>query len=165
MLSGPLCIPDSHRPSLNRPQPARRHSARETEVRSHSPKPRDTTPSILIVDDEDQVRQLIRHTLEQAGYHVKEACNGKEAIQQYRLAPANLVIMDILMPDQDGLETTATLRREFPNVNVIAITGGSDMIGILNFLDVAKMLGAHSTLQKPFEMKVLLDMVQAELQD
>ena len=70
-------------------------------------------PSILIVDDEDQVRQLIRHTLEQAGYHVKEACNGKEALQQYRLAPANLVIMDILMPDQDGLETTATLRREF----------------------------------------------------
>ncbi len=69
------------------------------------------------------------------------------------------------MPDQDGLETTATLRREFPNVKVIAITGGSDMNGILNFLDVAKMLGAHSTLQKPLEMKVLLDMVRAELQD
>jgi CheY-like chemotaxis protein len=72
--------------------------------------------------------------------------------------------MDILMPNQDGLEATATMRREFPNVKVIAITGGSDMIGILNFLDVAKMLGAHSTLQKPFEMKTLLDTVQAELQ-
>ena len=56
------------------------------------------------------------------------------------------------------------MRREFPNVKVIAITGGSDMIGILNFLDVAKMLGAHSTLQKPFEMKTLLDPIQAELQ-
>lgn len=122
-------------------------------------------PSILIVDDEDQVRQLIRQTLEQAGYHVTEACDGKEALQQYRLAPADLIIMDILMPDQDGLETTATLRREFPNVKIIAITGGSDMIGILSFLDVAKMLGAHSTLQKPFEMKALLDTVQAELQD
>jgi len=121
-------------------------------------------PSILVVDDEDQIRQLIRETLEQAGYHVTEARDGTEALQQYRLAQADLVIMDILMPDQDGLETTATLRREFPNVKVIAITGGSDMIGILNFLDVAKMLGAHRTLQKPFEMKTLLDTVQAELQ-
>ena len=122
-------------------------------------------PSILVVDDEEQIRQLIRATLEQAGYHVTEAHDGKEALQQYRLDPADLVIMDILMPDQDGLETTTTLRREFPNVKVIAITGGSDMIGILNFLDVAKMLGAHSTLQKPFEMKTLLDTVQAELED
>ena len=55
-------------------------------------------PSILVVDDEDQIRQLIRETLEQAGYHVTEARDGKEALQQYRLAPADLVIMDILMP-------------------------------------------------------------------
>ena len=124
-----------------------------------------TMPSILVADDEEQVRQLIRETLEQAGYHVTEARDGREALQQYRLAQADVVIMDILMPDQDGLETTATLRREFPNVKVIAITGGSDMIGILNFLDVAKTLGARRTLQKPFDMKTLLDTVQAELQD
>jgi len=121
-------------------------------------------PSVLVVDDEDQVRQLIRETLEQAGYQVMEARDGKEALQRYRQAPADVVVMDILMPDQDGLESTATLRREFPNVKVVAITGGSDMIGILNFLDVAKMLGARRTLQKPFDMKTLLDMVQAELQ-
>ena len=121
-------------------------------------------PSILVVDDEDQIRRLIRETLEQAGYHVTEARDGKEALRQYRLAPADLVIMDILMPEQDGLEASAILRREFPSVRIIAITGGSDMIGILNFLDVAKMLGAHRALQKPFEMKTLLDTVQAELQ-
>ena len=121
-------------------------------------------PSILVVDDEQQIRQLIREMLEQAGYHVTEARDGKEALEHYRLAPADVVIMDILMPDQDGLEATTTLRREFPNVKVIAITGGNDMIGILNFLDVATMLGAHRALQKPFEMKTLLDIVQAELQ-
>jgi len=121
-------------------------------------------PSILVVDDEEQIRQLIRETLEQAGFHVTEARDGKEALRQYRLAQADVVVMDILMPDQDGLETTATLRREFPKVKVIAITGGSDMIGILNFLDVAKMLGAHRTLQKPFEMKTLIEAIQAELQ-
>ena len=121
-------------------------------------------PSVLVVDDEDQLRQLIREILEQAGYQVAEARDGKEAVQQYRLAPADVVIMDILMPEQDGLETTSTLRREFPNVKIIAITGSSEMIGILSFLDVAKMLGAHRALQKPFEMQTLLDTVQAELQ-
>ena len=121
--------------------------------------------SVLIVDDEDQLRTLMRETLKEAGYRVTEARDGAEALLQYRTAPADLVIMDILMPNQDGLETTVTLRREFPNVKVIAITGGSDMIGILNFLDVAKMLGAHRVLQKPFDMKALLDTVQAELQD
>ena len=120
--------------------------------------------SVLVVDDEEQLRKLIREILEQAGYHVTEARDGKEAIRQYRLAPTDVVIMDILMPEQDGLETIATLRREFPNVKVIAITGSSEMIGILNFLDVAKMLGAHRTLQKPFEMKALIEIVQAELQ-
>jgi two-component system, chemotaxis family, chemotaxis protein CheY len=121
-------------------------------------------PSVLVVDDEDQLRQLIREILEQAGYQVTEARDGKEAVIQYRLAPADVVIMDILMPEQDGLETTSTLRREFPNVKIIAITGSSEMIGILSFLDVAKMLGAHRALQKPFEMQTLLDTVQAELQ-
>jgi CheY-like chemotaxis protein len=122
-------------------------------------------PSILVVDDENQIRRLVREALEQAGYDVTEARDGTEALRQCRLAPADLVIMDILMPNQDGLETTIALRREFPDVKVIVITGGSDMIGILNFLDVAKMLGAHSTLQKPFEMKSLLDTVHAELQE
>lgn len=120
-------------------------------------------PSVLVVDDDDQVRQLIRETLEQAGYGVQDARDGKEGLEWYRVKPTDLVIMDILMPDQDGLESIMTLRREFPMSRVIAITGGSDMIGILNFLDVAKMLGARRTLQKPFEMKTLLDAVAAEL--
>ena len=120
--------------------------------------------SILVVDDEEQIRRLICQTLERAGYHVTEARDGREALLLHRLAPADLVIMDILMPDQDGLETTVALRQESPDVKIIVITGGSDMIGILNYLDVAKMLGAHRTLQKHFEMKTLLETIQAELQ-
>ena len=98
-------------------------------------------PSVLVVDDEDQVRQLIREALEQAGYAVREAHDGKEGLDQYRKQPTDVVIMDVMMPDQDGLESILILRREFPSARVIAITGGSDMIGVLNFLDVAKMMG------------------------
>ena len=120
-------------------------------------------PSVLVVDDEDAVRRLIKDALGQAGYRVNEARDGREGLLSYREAPTDLVIMDILMPDQDGLESILTLRREFPAAKIVAITGGSDMIGILNFLDVAKMLGARRTLQKPFDMKHLLEVVQAEL--
>jgi two-component system, chemotaxis family, chemotaxis protein CheY len=77
----------------------------------------------FVVDDEEKIRRLIHETLEQAGYHVTEARDGKEALQQYRLTAADLVIMDLLMVDQGGLETTGTLRRVFPKVKVIAITG------------------------------------------
>ena len=121
--------------------------------------------SVLVVDDEEQLRELIRITFEQSGYQVSEASTGKEALEQYRSAPADLVIMDILMPDQDGLESIASIRQESPKVKIIAMTGSNDMIGVLDFLDVAKMLGAHRTLQKPFEMKDLLSAAQSVLEN
>jgi len=120
-------------------------------------------PSVLVVDDEVQVRWLIRNALEQEGYDVQEAANGMEGLEQYRAKPTDLVIMDIRMPTQDGFEGIRTLRQEFPASRVIAMTGEGDMIGILNFLDVATMLGACRTFQKPFEVKALLDAVHAEL--
>ena len=80
-------------------------------------------PSVLVVDDQDEVRQLIRETLEQAGYEVEEARDGKEGLERYRARSTDLVIMDILMPEQDGLEAIMTLHREFPDTRVIAMTG------------------------------------------
>ncbi|MDH4301956.1 MAG: response regulator [Nitrospira sp.] len=120
-------------------------------------------PLVLVVDDQDQVRHLIKETLEQAGYEVEEARDGKEGLERYRTKSVDLVIMDILMPEQDGLEGIITLRREFPDARVIAMTGGSEAIGALNVLDIATMLGATRTLQKPFDLKSLLDTVAAEV--
>ena len=122
-------------------------------------------PSVLVVDDQDQVRQLIRETLEQAGYEVEEARDGKEGLERYRMKAVDLVITDILMPGQDGLEGIMALRREFPDSRVIAMTGGSEAIGFGNVLDIAKMLGVRRTLQKPFDLKVLLDTVASEMID
>ncbi len=122
-------------------------------------------PSVLVVDDQDQVRQLIRETLEQAGYEVEEARDGKEGLERYRMKAVDLVITDILMPGQDGLEGIMALRREFPDSRVIAMTGGSESIDHENVLDIATMLGARQTLQKPFDLKVLLDTVALEMID
>lgn len=119
--------------------------------------------SVLIVDDHVQIRQLIRDTLEGAGYHVEEARDGKEGLERYREKSADLVLMDILMPDQDGLETIMGLRREFPDSRIIAMTGGTDGVVVPNFLDVATILGARRTLEKPFELQALLDAVAAEV--
>ncbi len=119
--------------------------------------------SVLVVDDEEPVRRLIRQALERAEFQVREAVDGKDALAQYRTAPTDLVIMDILMPGQDGLESIIQLRREFPMAKVIAITGGHEMIGVLNYLEVAKMLGARRTLHKPFDLKDLVEAAEAEL--
>ncbi|MCP9451149.1 MAG: response regulator [Nitrospira sp.] len=119
-------------------------------------------PSVLVIDDDEQVRRMIRDTLEAAGYGVEEARNGAEGLERYRASPADVVLMDILMPDQDGLESILAFRQEFPSARVIAMTGGSDLIGIMNFLEVAKMLGARRTIQKPFELETLLAAVAAE---
>jgi DNA-binding response OmpR family regulator len=119
-------------------------------------------PSVLVIDDDDQIRRMIREALEQAGYVVQEARGGEEGLKRYRTNPTDVVLMDILMPDQDGLESILALRQEFPSARVIAMTGGSDMIGIMNFLDVAKMMGACRTIQKPFELQTLLAAVAAE---
>lgn len=119
--------------------------------------------SVLVVDDEEPIRRLMRHALEQADFMVYEAADGNAALTQYRATPTDLVIMDILMPGQDGLESIMHLRKEFPLAKVIAITGGHELIGVLNYLEVAKMLGARRTLHKPFDLKELVDAAEAEL--
>ena len=118
--------------------------------------------SILIIDDNEQIRAFLRKVLETAGYMVTDAPNGQEGLRQFRQTPTALVITDLLMPDRAGLEVTMALHRESPTVKIIVLTGGS---GQRDFLDVAKLLGAHRTMRKPITMTELLQAVQQELQE
>jgi CheY-like chemotaxis protein len=118
---------------------------------------------ILIIDDEDQPRRMLQQVLIRVGYEVVEARDGNEGLQLFRASPTDLIITDILMPEKEGLETIIDLRREFPAVKIIAISGGG-RTGNLNFLEVAKRLGAQRTLQKPFELQEMIAAVRDLLQ-
>ena len=115
--------------------------------------------SILVIDDEEHIRMLIRKMLELSGYEVYEAPDGKVGLELYRKKPTDLIITDILMPEKEGLETIMELRRYYPKAKIIAISGGGQ-IGNLSFLSAAKHLGALRTLTKPFTHKELLKTIK-----
>lgn len=116
--------------------------------------------TILVIDDEPSIRGLLREVLEKAGHRVIQAADGREGLAQYSKEPVDLVLMDLLMPDTDGLETTLQLTREYVDAKVIAMTGAQ---GDRNFLDVAKLFGARRTIAKPFDITALMQAVQEEL--
>jgi YesN/AraC family two-component response regulator len=118
---------------------------------------------ILIIDDDTVTRLSLRRVLEDAGYDVSEAANGREGVRIFQHTHPDLVITDILMPEQDGLEVIQELLRMAPAVKIIAISGGGQYGGF-DYLEVAQRLGAQRMLRKPFAPHVVLEAVQALLQ-
>jgi DNA-binding NtrC family response regulator len=114
--------------------------------------------TILIIDDQESVRMALKRALEDAGYQVAEAANGRQGLELFRATPADLVITDMTMPEMDGLELILELTRAFLDVKVIAMSGVDS-----DELQAAKLLGARHTFQKPFDLQVLLRAVQYEL--
>jgi DNA-binding NtrC family response regulator len=117
---------------------------------------------ILIIDDEAPIRSMIRLMLERAGYTVAEASDGMEGIRCYRQTPADLIITDLIMPNQDGIGMMLELKKEFSSAKVIAMSGGG-----LNrpegYLRGAQKLGALCTLSKPINRQELLRAVRDAL--
>ncbi|WP_028583226.1 response regulator [Desulfogranum mediterraneum] len=114
---------------------------------------------ILVIDDDQQMRTLIRQVVEWAGDEVVEAEDGRAGMQQQRLHRADLVITDLIMPEQEGLETITSLKKEFPDTKIIAISGGG-RIGPEAYLPAAKELGADRIFTKPFDVKELADTIK-----
>lgn len=121
-----------------------------------------TARSVLIIDDDEQLRTLFRKVLESAGYLVSEASSGHEGVRLFRQTPTALVITDLFMPKMDGLEVTTALRRESPPVKIILLTGGSGELGLL---DALALLDAPRTMKKPITIAALLQAVKQEFMD
>lgn len=118
---------------------------------------------ILIIDDDTQFRQMLRQTLERAGYEIVEAADGNKGIKLFRQSPTDLVITDIIMPEKEGIETIVELKREFPDVKIIAISGGG-RIKAEGYLNSAKGLKVERTFEKPFDKEELLEAIQELLE-
>lgn len=114
-------------------------------------------PTILLIDDENSVRMLLRIALEGEGYQVVEAPDGRQGLAMYRERLPDLVITDITMPEMNGLEMILELMRHYSNVKVIAISGEPDNLAF------AKQLGACGTLQKPLSIEQLFELVRYHL--
>lgn len=120
-------------------------------------------PRILIIEDDEQIQLMLKGTLEDEGYEVRIASNGKEGIRCWQQEPFDLVITDLLMPEKEGLETIKELRHESPNTKIIAMSGGlrNNEIDVLN---MAKKLGANRTFGKPVPLPEFLKAVEEMLE-
>ena len=113
------------------------------------------TARILVADDDAGVRSFLCAVLKEARYAVSEAADGKQALREAAARPVDLVITDLVMPEQEGIETIRALRRDMSSVRIIAISGAFGGM----FLQTARMLGADAVLEKPVTADALLDTV------
>lgn len=118
--------------------------------------------SILIVEDDDAYRRSLDQILIKSGFATVLATNGREAIAVYDPEKIEAVVLDLIMPDIEGIETLTKLRRSFPQVKVLAISGGGQ-IGAKDYLDLAAKLGARETLEKPFTSEAFIRALQRVL--
>ena len=119
---------------------------------------------ILVIDDDSQVRLMLRKILESEGYTVTDASVGKEGIECYRENQADLIITDIIMPEKEGIETIIELKKEYPDVKIIAMSGGGK-ISADNYLETAKIFGASRIMEKPFTQQAMVSIVKELLED
>jgi CheY-like chemotaxis protein len=115
-------------------------------------------PVILLIEDDNDLRKMLLKLLEREGYEVVEASNGKEALNMVTYLLPDLVITDIIMPEQDGIGTINQLKKLSKNIKIIAISGGGRMLSE-DYLNIAQLLGASYTFSKPFDNNALLEKV------
>jgi DNA-binding response OmpR family regulator len=114
---------------------------------------------ILVIDDDCAARETIVQVLEEGGYEVTSAEDGRRGLVSFRREPPDLVITDIIMPEKEGIQTITEMRGERPDAKIIAISGGG-RIGNTDFLRIARHLGAMDVIPKPFDPDDLLNRVE-----
>jgi YesN/AraC family two-component response regulator len=125
--------------------------------------------SILVIDDEVDVRDGMKRVLDRAGFSVRIIDNATDALLELEREPADVVITDIIMPKLNGVDAISRIVQEFPSVRIVAISGGGNFdpssyqpaaITTTAYLAAAKKAGAHLILTKPFESAELIDAVR-----
>jgi CheY-like chemotaxis protein len=111
---------------------------------------------ILVIDDDHLVRYTVSKILSSYGYEVVTATDGKRGMIVLREEHPDAVITDIIMPEQEGIDTIIQIRRERPGIKIIAISGGGRIRNI-DFLEMAQSLGADEVIAKPFGADELLN--------
>lgn len=114
---------------------------------------------ILVIDDEPEIREILRIWLEQEGFTVFDAENGREGMKLQRQHSVDLLICDLIMPVQEGIETITAFKKNFPKVGIIAISGGG-RIGPGSYLEVAEQLGAWKAFKKPLTISSLIQSIR-----
>ena len=108
-------------------------------------------PRILLVDDDDSFRKMLRLSLVRLGHEVVEARDGKEAVRLVREGPPDVMVTDLVMPEKEGLETIDEVRRQYPGLKIIAMSGGG-RVNASDYLKIARAMGADQVLAKPFSI-------------
>jgi CheY-like chemotaxis protein len=108
-------------------------------------------PRILLVDDDDSFRKMLRLSLERLGHEVVEARDGKEAVRLVREGTPDVMVTDLVMPEKEGLETIDEVRRQYPGLKIIAMSGGG-RVNASDYLKIARAMGADQVLAKPFSI-------------
>ncbi len=120
---------------------------------------------ILVVDDESSVRYMIKEMIEPLGFEVVEAKNGIEAISICNDSSVDLIITDIVMPDKNGIDLIMAVRKQYPGLPVIAMSGGGGIAGNFDYLEIAKLVGAKNILKKPFSSREICSLVEESLDE
>ena len=118
--------------------------------------------TILLIDDDEQYRKMLAQRLEGAGYTVFQAQNGSHGLELFRQQAVDVVITDLIMPEREGLETITVMRREVPDVKIIAISGGGRIVNT-DTLPVALRFGARYAFAKPFEWSEMKSAIESLL--
>ncbi len=126
---------------------------------SEQREPGKTPSSILVIDDDAQLRGFLREVLDSAGYRVLEADNGNQGSQMYAEYRPDLVLTDIVMPEKEGMELIMELRQLNADLPIIAMSGGNAGFSG-SYLTAAGKLGANATLAKPFTASHLLTAIE-----
>jgi CheY-like chemotaxis protein len=116
-------------------------------------------PGVLLVEDDKELREMLKMSLKRKGFSVQEAENGKEAISHFKPLITDLVVTDLIMPEEDGIKVVIRLRELKPTIKIIAISGGGK-IGPGSYLNLAKALGADAIYSKPFSIKDLVSKIE-----